>query len=237
MIDMHAHCLPDVDDGAKTIQESLEMLHCAKKNGVSVVAATPHCITDKEEGVAEFLKNRNEAYMALADRISKNKEAYPDIVLGAEVYLGCDISEFSNLHDLCYENTDYLLVEMPSRYETNTLSEWIYNISVKGIVPVIAHVDRYTRYKEFIAEFSQVSDVVFQINANNFLTVSGRHLLKTLFKLHSNFVVSSDMHNCTTRPCNMPDAYRIAGKKFKENRDMLFEFCGEKILNNKKTVL
>lgn len=232
MIDMHAHCLPGVDDGAKTIQESLEMLLLAKESGVDIVAATPHCITDKEQGVAEFLERRNTAYKTLMQQIDQSGKVLPELVPGAEVYLGCDISEFSNVHDLCYENTDYLLVEMPSRYETARLAEWIYNLSVKGIIPVIAHIDRYTRCKEFIAEFSQVSNIVYQINASNFMTVSGRHLVKSLLKTHNNFVVSSDMHNCTTRPCNLLEAQKIAEKKFSDKCGMLFNSGAQSILNN-----
>ena len=233
MIDMHSHCLPLMDDGARTIQESLEMLLCAKNNGASLVAATPHCITDSEEGVADFLERRDKALDMLLKAMSDNDDNYPEILPGAEVYLGCDVSEFSNLEKLCYKGTNYLLVEMPSRYETRKLSEWIYNISVKGIVPVIAHVDRYTRYKEFMTEFNVVENIVYQINGSAFLSLSGRMRINNIFRRHKNFIVSSDMHNCSSRPYNLMQVKPIVEKKYPDKTEMLLCGGAEKILQNK----
>lgn len=232
MIDMHSHSLPGVDDGAKTIRDSLSMLSMAKQQGVTLVAATPHCITDREEGVAEFVRKRQAAYEALKKAIEEDGGDYPDVIYGAEVYLGCDISEFSNLHDLCYQNTDYILLEMPSGYSCEDLSEWIYNISTKGLRPVIAHVDRYSRYKQFMDEFNSVTGMVYQINASEFETMASRRLVKSILKRHDRIIVSSDMHNCTTRPCNMLDAYNSAMKKFPKYCDMLFKTGAECIVNN-----
>ena len=231
MLDLHSHVLPKIDDGAKDVEMSLEMLKEAKRQGVNVLCATPHCVTDKEEGITAFLEKRKHAYEKLISAM-ENSEEYPKILLGAEVYLGCDMSDFSNLHDLCYEGTDYILLELPHGYKPSELAEKVYNIKIKGMKPVIAHVDRYSSYKEIVEELAPL-DVVFQLNASQFKTMSGRKILKNVFRMYDKFVVSTDMHNLTERPCNIEMAYKMASKKFRDVADMLFENGGECIIGNK----
>ncbi len=231
MLDLHSHVLPKVDDGAKDVEMSLEMLKEAKRQGVDVLCATPHCVTDKEDGIVSFLEKRKHAYDKLVSAM-ENADDYPKIVLGAEVYLGCDLSDFANIHDLCYEGTDYILIELPHGYKPSELAEKIYNIKVKGMKPVIAHVDRYSSYKEIVEELAPL-DVVFQLNASQFKTMSGRKILKNVFRMYDKFVVSTDMHNLTERPCNIEAAYKMASKKFSHLADMLFTYGGECIIGNK----
>lgn len=235
MLDLHSHVLPKVDDGAKDVEMSLEMLKEAKRQGVDVLCATPHCVTDKEEGIASFLEKRKYAYEKLVSAMD-NSDIYPKIVLGAEVYLGCDMSEFSNLHELCYEQTDYILLELPHGYKPEELAERVYNIKIKGMKPVIAHIDRYSAYKEIIEELAPL-DVVFQLNASQFKSISGRRILRNAFRMYDKFVVSSDMHNLSERPCNMENAHKAAVKKFSDISEMLFLTGGECILGNKPFVI
>ena len=126
----------------------------------------------------------------------------------------------------------YILLELSDNGDASEVAEWIYNISIKGFRPVIAHIDRYPDYRDVMDELSHL-DVVYQVNAARFLTMSDRGLLKKIFKTHDKFVVSTDMHNLTTRICNMGDAYKIAAKKFPSMIDMLFGGGAENILNNR----
>lgn len=236
MFDLHSHVLPGVDDGAKNIDISLTMLKIAKKQGVNTVAATPHCVTDSDEGVQHFVERRKAAYEKMMVEIEKEgKENYPEIVLGAEVYLGCDISEFSSLDQICYQNTNYILLEMANGYSPEDLAEWVYNVQIKGYRPVIAHIDRYVKYKEFMEELTPL-DPVFQVNASQFYSMSGRSLLKHIFKRHNKFFVSSDMHNLTDRACNFEGAYKIASKKFSKECDILFREGARCILEGRDIV-
>ena len=236
MLDLHSHVLPGVDDGARDVEISLTMLRIAKSQGVDTVAATPHCVTDNNDGVVHFVERRKKAFEKLCARIEQEgKENFPNIVLGAEVYLGCDVSEFENLSDICYQNTNYILLEMANGYAPEDLAEWVYNVKIKGYRPVIAHIDRYVKYKEIMEELSSL-DVVYQVNASQFYTMSGRRLLKHIFKRHNKFFVSSDMHNLTSRCCNFEGAYKIASKKFSSVCDTLFTKGAECILGGKNVI-
>lgn len=232
MIDLHSHVLPYIDDGAKDENMSIEMLLSAKKQGVDIVAATPHCIAKNPESVDAFLEKRNSGSEKLMTAVS-NRNDLPGIVLGAEVYLYKDISDFPNLSSLCYQDTNYILLELSDNGNASEVAEWIYNISIKGFRPVIAHVDRYPDYKEVMDELSHL-DVIYQVNAARFLSMSDRRLLKSIFKRHDKFVVSTDMHNVTTRVCNMHQAYSVALKKFTPMCPILFNDGAQAILSSKE---
>ena len=232
MIDLHSHVLPYVDDGAKDENMSIEMLSLSKRQGVDTVAATPHCIAKNKEAVDAFIEKRNSGYKKLLSAMA-GREDLPRVVLGAEVNLYKDISDLPNLSSLCYENTNYILLELSDNGNAAEVAEWIYNITLKGLRPVIAHVDRYPDYKDVMDELSHL-DVVYQVNAARFLTISDRRLLRKIFRHADKFVVSTDMHNLTTRICNMEKAYNVASKKFSDMCPMLFSDCAGEILKNGK---
>ena len=231
MFDLHSHILPFVDDGAKDVEMSLAMLKTAKEQGVELVAATPHCMAKDSEAVDDLLEKRQNSYEKLISAI-KDKSEYPEIILGSEIHLCKDISDYPNLAALCYQNTNYILLELPDKNSPSEIAEWIYNISIKGFRPVIAHIDRYPDYDEIMDELSHL-DVIYQVNAARFLTMGDRHLLKKIFKGHNKFFVSSDMHNVTTRVSNMGRAKEIADKKFSAMSNMLFEEGGRAVVENR----
>ncbi len=229
MIDIHTHLLPCVDDGADSVEASLEMLKFAKENGAHTVVATPHFYTGRIE-VEAFLEKRDGALERVLQRMSQ--QDYPRLVTGAEVYINCDISEMDGIKKLCYENTDYMLLEIARDVKLSVLSEWIYNLTIAGIRPVIAHIDRYYEYKKIMQELCGI-DVVYQINSSGFLGFLSSATIKDIVKRHSNFVVGSDMHNMISRQFNMHKAYEKAKKMFPHNVDEMFEEGAKKILENK----
>lgn len=231
MFDLHSHILPFTDDGARDVKMSLAMLEAAKEQRIEKVVATSHCVVKDQKAIDDFIAKRQENYEKLLSEIA-DKNKYPEILLGAEVHLCKDISEFDNLSALCYQNTNYMLLEMSKENKPAKLSEWVYNIIIKGFRPVIAHVDRYSFYEEIMDELSPF-DVVYQVNAARFLSMSDRRHLKNVFRLHNKFVASSDMHNISSRVCNMAQARKIAEKKFPDMTGMLFEEGARAILSNK----
>lgn len=230
MIDLHTHCLACIDDGADSIETALNMLKNAKANGAHTVAATPHFYTGKID-VDVFLSKRRAACEGVAQSIFGNENEYPRIVTGAEVYINCDISEMDGIKQLCYENTDYMLVEIAQGVAPSTLSEWIYNLTIIGVKPVIAHIDRYADYKKIMQELSGM-EIVYQLNAAELCGFFSSGTVKDIVKRHSRFVVSSDMHNLVTRPFNLHKAYDRAKKMFPSQVDMMFEDGAKRILEN-----
>ena len=218
MIDMHTHILPGIDDGAKDINQSVQMLAESYRQGVDICISTSHCKLHDEHSLNEFLVKRENSYNILCDGV-KGIEV-PQIILGAEVYLDNDISRYKDIEKLCIQGTKYILVEFGRNMSVDMLSEWLYNLNLKGFIPIIAHIDRYGMRNEMIKEFEGLT-LVYQVNNSEVLTIFGRRFLKKL--AHCTVVMGSDMHNTTTRPGDMKKAYSVMSKKMPKAVDLLYK--------------
>lgn len=211
MIDLHSHALPQIDDGAKNVETSIKMLRESFSQGVELCALTPHCVLHQPDSLDNFLAKRKVSFELLQEKISQTNLSVPQLRLGAEVYFDNDISQYEGIEKLCIEGTNLLLVEFPMKNISRKSYEWLYSLTLKGITPLIAHVDRYQCYDAFINDFSDL-DVVYQLNAENFLSFFARQHIKKILKNEEKFIVSSDMHNLEDRPCNMKAAFLRAEK-------------------------
>lgn len=230
MVDIHTHALPDIDDGANDAKESIQMLTMAKSHGVDVCVLTPHCRAHSSDDIEKFVQRRNESFELLKYTTGINVRAVmPELMLGAEVFLDNDLSAYDNISKLCIGESKKMLIEFDFAEFDPKYGEWIYALNLKGIVPIIAHVDRY-EYRNRIFDELDGLQVIYQINAGRFLTISGRHTVKKLLKMKHCFIVSSDMHGLNHRPCNMMEARKISEKLFKDITDSLFSGNAEKVL-------
>lgn len=214
MIDFHSHVLPGVDDGANSVETSLEMLYESKRQGVSKVIATPHFYYD-ETTVDEFLSKRQKSYEKLM--AVETTDEFPEIHLGCEVYLGGHVSELEGLEKLCLEGTNVILLEMPFGIWQSWLIDEVYSIRAKRkLIPVIAHVDRYqAMFKQFERMETLLSmEVAIQLNADAFLSWQSRRNIKKILKLNRPVLMGSDMHNMESRAPRMEAAAEIIRKKF-----------------------
>lgn len=232
MIDMHSHALPNVDDGAKNVEESLLMLSDSFSQGVELCALTPHCIIHRQKDLEEFLLRRDRAFVELNRAMKEKGGSYPEVILGGEVYLDNNLNNYEGLERVCYTDTNVLLLEFPMENMNPRWAEWIYDMNRKGIKILVAHVDRYPEWEKMMADFSGL-DVMYQINASRFLKFSDRKLLKSLMEYGHRYVVSSDMHNMRGRKCNMEDSFIKAKKKYAEKAEDFFCGNAKKVLKSR----
>lgn len=217
MIDLHSHVLPAVDDGAATLSDSLAMLSESKKQGVTLLAATPHCVIHKEEDIGAFLSRRDEAMRQV---LSQNADI-PRLTAGAEIYLDNDIARYDGVEKLSIGDTGRMLLEMAKPHYDVHVEEWIYGLIRKGVTPVIAHICRYPDYLELADVFS-AKELIFQVNATRLLSMHGRRWLKQILKRTDRVIISSDMHNMGQRACFMEKAHKKAERYFPEAAETLF---------------
>jgi protein-tyrosine phosphatase len=141
MTDLHTHILPGMDDGAQSVEDALRMLHIQKQQGVDTVALTPHYYNN-EETIDEFLARRKKAWIELSP-VARGPEC-PNMILGAEVAWMPDMVSVPDLEKLCYQDTNILLVELPTAPWTNAVFQQLYALeNRRGVMPMIAHIDRY----------------------------------------------------------------------------------------------
>ncbi len=140
MVDLHSHVLFGMDDGARTIDESFEILTAATAAGIDKMAATPHFTVG--EDVELFLKARDERLRALEEEA---KNIGIELVGGAEVYVNDALFDEENLDRLTIGNGPVMLTEF--KYHAlsgGELTEYLDEIRSRKIIPLVAHPERYS---------------------------------------------------------------------------------------------
>ena len=229
--DFHSHILPNMDDGARSVEESLEMLSRMKADGVDTVVSTSHFYRHNEN-IETFLKRRTSCY----ERLMEAAEGLdiPRIVLGAEVYFTTALVHDANLAKLCIGDTDYLLLEMPySSFSHTLINSYADFVNMCGKKIIIAHVERYLKFtdRESVNEILSF-DVLGQVNCNSFMTMGGRKQLKPFIEANLLHLIGSDCHNLTTRPPNFSKCEAAVKRKFGKD---LFETMmrnADRVLDN-----
>lgn len=235
MIDFHSHILPGIDDGAYDTDTSIEMLRISALSGVTSVVATSHCYFSESNSIENFIQSRDAAYHTLQSAINKQNEDLPNIIRGAEVHISKNMSKFADLDLLCIEDTNYILLEMPYEKWKDEIFEEIYQITRKGFRPIIAHIDRYISQEKLFDDLFSLN-ILFQMNASAFSDKKLRKKALNLFRNDALHVIGSDMHNLTTRPPNLAEAYDIIDKKFGWEYVDFLKHNSERITKNKEAL-
>ena len=228
MVDFHSHILPGVDDGSRSVEESLQLLDMLREQQVSAVVASPHFYAN-EQSVQEFLSRRQAAYETLSAQMQPD---HPPIRLGAEVRFYPGISHLEELRSLCLEGTRLLLLEMPmTRWTDYTVKELLDMVNSRGVTLVLAHIERYRQLQDArVLDRLLRAGVLMQVNATFFTERLTRHrALKMLGNQMIHFI-GSDCHGTRVRPPHMGEAIEIIGKKLGEGfLSQMNEFASEMI--------
>ena len=217
VIDFHSHILPGIDDGSRSLEESVSMLRMEADQGIGHVIATPHFYPG-HDSPERFLRRRAEAERRLREELEK-QPGLPEISMAAEVYYYSGMSASDALRELSIGQTRYLLVEMPHAPWTDSMYRELEAISVRqGMTPVIAHVDRYIRpFRTFgIPERLADLPVMVQANAAFFLHPSTRRMALRLLRGDKVHLLGSDCHNLTSRAPNLGAAIAVIEKHLGE---------------------
>ena len=205
MTDTHTHILPGMDDGAGTLEESLQMLRKSRSQGVQTVVLTPHFYPDRES-VDAFLRRRSQAFEQLCAEV---KPDMPRLVLGAEVAWCAGLERMERLEALTMGDTRWLLLEMPYMEWTDEQFNSLYDMFQGGkVVPVMAHVERFLHLQRH-GQYEALLDMQLpmQISAGAFTGLLQRKKALRLLR-RGQWMVGSDCHNLNRRPPCMEVAAR-----------------------------
>lgn len=204
--DLHSHILPGMDDGSENVQESEQMLRAAYEQGIRRICATPHYYP--VESVDAFLARRQNSYHELTEYLSQSDASYPQICLGAEVEYRPGLEHEENLHKLCLGSSRYLLLEMPFVKWGKDILRGVHNVcNNRGVVPIIAHIERYLGMQSTAAVRQLLElDVLVQMNAGYLLGMFTRRKGCGLLEADVVQLLGSDCHNMATRQPNMGQA-------------------------------
>ena len=211
MIDIHTHILPGVDDGSRSVAESLIMLDAEMAQDIRKVALTPHFYAD-EMSLERFIRLREGAFASLSEKIGEGR---PELLLGAEVAYYSGISRSDALGHFTIGDSRVLLIEMPQSVWSEYMIREIEEISrVRGVRVVIAHAERCLDYQgKRVKERLLDAGVLIQANASFFINPkTRRRALKLLAKEEIHFV-ASDAHGAEYRPTRIGEALEIIAAK------------------------
>lgn len=143
IIDMHSHLIPYVDDGSKSVEESLKAMKAAEEQGVSEIILTPHNV-DKIK-IEEYTDSS-----AVKARYEELRKAAADNDINIRLHMGQECLYHSNLlkmlddgRALTLAGSRYVLVEFLHDTSYRDLLEGLTRIRDGGYVPVLAHYERY----------------------------------------------------------------------------------------------
>ena len=149
------------------------------------------------------------------------------MILGAEVAWVPNLAQLPGLERLCYQDTEFLLLELPFGPWDDMLFRQIYDLmNCRGITPIIAHIDRYwglQEKKQFEMLFS--IGVPVQLSAEPLLHFTTRGRALRLIRAGRVQMLISDAHNMTDRQPNLGKASDVLHKKLRTERTDLFDFA------------
>ena len=214
IIDFHSHILPGVDDGSKSVEESIGLLKMEADQGIHRVVATPHFYASHDDP-EKFLQKRLEAARKLGQARERH-EGLPKLAVGAEVHFFPGMSHSALLPHLTIGGKRCILIEMPGSPWTESMYRELENISLKqDLIPIVAHVDRYiSPFRTYnIPEYLEELPVLVQANASFFLQRSTRHMALKLLAKDQIQLLGSDCHNLSSRKPNLGKAVELIRRK------------------------
>lgn len=196
--DFHTHILPSIDDGAKNIENSIDLLSQLNNLGVINVALTSHFYTN-EISLEDFIVKRNQAFGTIKNQIPKSM----NIKLGAEVFITDYLFNQEITNDICLEGTNYVLCEFS--YDSNfkgRFERYIDNFFNRGMIPIIAHIERYPNLMKDkdLREELLYKGAVFQSNYSSFLNSKYKRKLIKMLKDSEISIFGSDVHSNHRNP-------------------------------------
>jgi protein-tyrosine phosphatase len=217
LIDLHCHLLPGVDDGAKDLQESVEMAKMAVAEGITHIVATPHHNNGQ-------YSNSKEKIMAKVREFQEalQMENIPLTILpGQEPRINGEILQnFENGELLTINDSGkYVLIELPSNHVPRYTEQILFDLQMKELTPIIVHPERNQEIIENPEILYQLvkRGACTQITASSITGHFGKKIKKFTFDLieaNLTHFIASDAHNVTTRPFRMQEAYEVIEKEF-----------------------
>lgn len=164
--DMHSHLLPGVDDGFKSIEESMEGLRFLKGKGFVRAKMTPHFMRDYPENTREAIEQKYQSFLQKA-----GKDLPVELSLGGEYMLDSHFMDRFEEGFLTLDKTQSLvLCETSYMMKDPMAKEMLYKVMLKGYQPVIAHPERYMYASMPMYKRWKEKDYLLQLNM---LSLSG----------------------------------------------------------------
>lgn len=202
-VDIHSHLIPGIDDGARSVEESLEMLSVFQRLGYKKVITTPHIHSEYYPNTKSIIE---QGLVSLKEEMSTYGLKI-DIEAAAEYYID---SEFLMLIEtpeeiLSFGKFNYVLMETPFMNKPLIFDEVVFQLKSNGFVPVLAHPERYTYLMDDLSWLKKIKiqGVQLQITASSLIGGYGKgpqKVARQLLKENMVDFIGSDIHRKNQLP-------------------------------------
>jgi protein-tyrosine phosphatase len=216
MIDIHHHLLWGMDDGAATVETSVEMARMAAADGITHIVCSPHA-----NGKYAYEPEKIAAKIAELQRLIDSEKL--DLKLGH----GCDFHlSYENIQEakldparFSINGLGYLLVEVPDYGLPPGLTETFYQLQLGGLTPILTHPERNPTLQSDLPKLAEWmrGGVLVQVTAGSVMGRMGKHAHRTAHELLANrwvHFLATDAHNTTSRVPKMQEAFDVVAKRY-----------------------
>lgn len=160
--DVHSHFIPGIDDGAQTMDQSMELLTAMADLGYKKVVTTPH-------NMADGYKNTPEIILGGLERVRdevRHRGITIEVAAAAEYYLDHELEQKVTDRKVLTFGDNYLLFELPFISEPAVMLSVIFQMQTAGYRPVLAHPERYAFWYNDFSKYERLKErgVLFQLN-------------------------------------------------------------------------
>ena len=237
MIDIHAHILPNIDDGARNIEETIRLVEEAKKVGFEAIISTSHYM----EGYYETNLPEREMWINIIYKKLQEENVKMKLYLGNEIYLSENIVQLLKEEKASTINdTSYILFEMPLNIEPLNLYNVVYEMLQNKLVPILAHPERYS----FVQESPEIIDELIEkgvLMQSNYASIIGYYgkkaqvIVKKMLENNMVHFLGSDVHRPGTIYPKIPQIKeKLAQIIGKEKLEELTTTNAKLVLKNKR---
>tara|TARA_X000001036_G_scaffold432529_1_gene468573 strand:+ start:35 stop:760 length:726 start_codon:yes stop_codon:yes gene_type:complete len=214
MIDIHNHILPNIDDGSKSIEMSIEMMRTATEQGITDIVSTFHYQHPMFNNTNFSDDEIFQLYMDLQKEIDKNN-------INIKIHVGCEVFYYDNLLSIrknkfvTIGDGKYMLIEFYPNKIPKSQKQVLYNLKMAGVTPIIAHPERYRQVQNdinYVLDWLN-SGCLIQVDAGSLLGQLGEKSMKAAKLIIENLwcqILGSDAHNNSKRNFCLKDAYNCA---------------------------
>jgi protein-tyrosine phosphatase len=233
LIDIHSHILPGVDDGAQTVEDSINMAKLAVEEGITKIIATPHHQNGK------YINRKHDILERVSELncLLQNENIPLEVLPGQETRIYGELLQDLEKGDILPLNqSNYLFIELPSGHVPRYTEKLLFDIQLKGFTPIIVHPERNAEVMENSDKLLNLvkKGSLTQITAGSTTGHFGKKIQKfSLQLIEANLAhfISSDAHNISSRSFKMRESISEIEKEFgsqavyyfKENAQLLIQ--------------
>ena len=194
--DMHSHLVPGIDDGADSLESSIELIKGMKTLGYKKLITTPHI-------QGEFYTNTPETILPGLERVKRELDKQNidiEMQAAAEYLIDDKFEEKYKSGSLLTFGKKHLLVEMSYFNEHPNLKQYLFDLQIEGYKIILAHPERYSYWFRNFRKYEEMKDrgILFQININSlagYYSGEVKKMAETFIDKNMVDLAGSDMHN------------------------------------------